>query len=117
MKPSHFCYFRIGPTSTDANRSSSLRCLPLIISLLPYKYHALILKMKPNYFLATGAISALEQVFKLTDSLRGLCLKCQQLSIVQTALCIYTHILIALHFRHTHYTYIEELFIQRLPIL
>lgn len=49
--------------------------------------------MKPNYFLATGAISAGEQVVKLTGNLKGLCLKCQQLSIMQTALCIYTHIL------------------------
>lgn len=65
----------------------------LIILLLPCKYHTLIFKMKPNYFLATGAISAGEQVVKLTGSLKGLCLKCQQLSIMQTALCIYTHIL------------------------
>lgn len=31
----------------------------LITVLLPYKYHTLIFKMKPNYFLATAAISAL----------------------------------------------------------
>lgn len=29
MKTSYiFCYFRIGPTSVDANTSSSLKCLP-----------------------------------------------------------------------------------------